>query len=281
MASNRGSKFLQWALPQMEYRWAGFRKPRRQVLRRIQSRMQELGLTGGYEEYKSYLKNNPVEWEYLDKLCDITISKFFRDRRVWDYLRDEILYSLLCDGSLRPDSGRTGPEQSLNIWSAGCCNGEEPYSIAIILNQLPEELTRTDNVAILATDRNSDVLERAKSGCYPAGALKELTDQERKEFFRPANDQSDRYLIRDDLKNQIEFEQRDIKNAQPDRLFDLIFCRNLVFTYFTRKKQLGFLEHLQPRLRTGGYLVTGANEKLPKISWLKKTDTTHPIWKRY
>lgn len=74
MMMENATTFLQWALPRMGYRWAGFRKPRRQILRRIRGRMYELGLSGGYEEYMRYLESNPGEWDILDRLCDVTAS---------------------------------------------------------------------------------------------------------------------------------------------------------------------------------------------------------------
>jgi hypothetical protein len=117
----------------------------------------------------TYLQQHPEEWKILDRLCDITISKFFRDREVWEFLRGQIL-SALCQK-------KSGP---VLIWSAGCCNGEEPYTIAMICEQLSKTNTPGNEFSILATDRNPEVLKRAKAGLYPAGALKELADEESK-----------------------------------------------------------------------------------------------------
>ena len=70
MSSDEGTKFLQWALPRLGYRWNGFRKPRGQVLKRVKSRIQELNLSGGYSEYKHFLQKNQDEWQVLDRLHD-------------------------------------------------------------------------------------------------------------------------------------------------------------------------------------------------------------------
>jgi hypothetical protein len=77
--------FLQWALPRLGRRWAGYRKVRRQVCRRVSRRMGELGL-GSFAEYRSHLEREPDEWPRLDALTNITISRFYRDRAVYDFL---------------------------------------------------------------------------------------------------------------------------------------------------------------------------------------------------
>ena len=163
MSSERQKEiaFLQWALPKLGYRWAGFRKPRKQVLKRIRERIQQLKLSTGYSGYRQYLQEHPDEWKQLDQLCDVTISKFFRDRKVWKFLREEILAD---------QSSKTVPDP-ISVWSAGCCNGEEAYSLAIIFDQLSRN-GRKQKGMILGSDRNSDVLKRARMGKYPAGAFK-------------------------------------------------------------------------------------------------------------
>ncbi|WP_340105571.1 CheR family methyltransferase [Rhodohalobacter sp. 8-1] len=269
MSSKKGASFLQWALPKMGYRWDGFRKPRNQVLSRIRDRIQDLGLAGGFDEYKRYLDNHPEEWDTLDQLCDVTISKFFRDRKVWDYLRDEALPGILND-------------EPASIWSVGCCNGEEAYSLAIICKQLAEKTDRnitSNDINILATDRNEQVLSRARKGCYPAGALKELTDDEISTYFRTLDDKhEDDYQIEERLKKFVDFEKRDIQDSLPDQTFDLILCRNLVFTYFTEERQAEFLDNLKPRMKKPSYLVIGSNESLPKPGWLDVVSETHRVF---
>lgn len=271
MSSKKGTSFLQWALPKMGYRWDGFRKPQNQVLSRIPARIEEIGLSGGFNEYREYLENHPEEWETLDKLCYVTISKFLRDRKVWEYIRDKILPDLLND-------------KPISIWSIGCGNGEEAYSLAIISEQLTINTGRQINPAeikILATDRNEQVLKRAREGCYPASALKEMTDEEIDSYFQELNDEyEDDYQVKKRLKKYIEFEKRDIQDFLPDRAFDLILCRNLVFTYFTEERQVQFLERLKFLLVNGGYFVIGSNELLPETEWLSTENGTHNIFRK-
>lgn len=269
MSTEKGTEFLQWALPELGYRWDGFRKPRGQVLKRIRDRIRELKLSGGFDEYKEYLQNHPEEWENLDELCDVTISKFFRDRNVWEFLRDDILPHI-CDR-------KNG--DALFIWSCGCCNGEEPYSLAIILDQLSGKISGEIDYTILATDRNSEVLKRAKAGRFPESALKELREEEIRNFFLALENDPEAYRIRKQLSENVQFEQRDIRDSLPPGEFDMVFCRNLVFTYFNRQMQEIFLQRLHERVCKDGFLITGSNESIPPVQWLNQVVTTYPVFK--
>jgi chemotaxis protein methyltransferase CheR len=82
--------FLQWALPRLRLRWPGFRRVRRQVCQRLGRRLRELGL-GELQAYQLYLGNHPAEWQVLDGLCRITISRFYRDRTIFVALEREVL----------------------------------------------------------------------------------------------------------------------------------------------------------------------------------------------
>jgi hypothetical protein len=115
-------EFLQWALPQLGLRWPGFRKVRGQVHKRIVRRLRELELTH-IAEYRRYLADHPAEWTVLDACLRISISRFYRDRDVFDHLRDSVL----------PDLARAAQQRGENrliVWSAGCASGEEPYTVA-------------------------------------------------------------------------------------------------------------------------------------------------------
>ena len=269
MASEKDQSvsFLQSTLPKLGYQWEGFRKPRGQILKRIRNRMQELGLSGGYPEYRTYLEEHPEEWATLDRLCDVTISKFFRDRKLWD----DMLYNLIRKWAPGP----------VSVWSAGCCNGEEAYSMAMINEQLSMNNGAGSEIFILGSDRNPEVLDRARERRYPVGALKELTIEEIQRFFHPVEDGGeDDYQIDERLAWCVEFEQRDIRESMPDQVFDLVLCRNLAFTYFNETEQLHFLERLRYHIKPGGYLIIGSNEVLPSgVEWPEPVSETHPVYK--
>jgi chemotaxis protein methyltransferase CheR len=120
-------EFLQWALPQLGLRWPGFRKVRGQVRKRINRRLGELGLTG-IADYRDYLQAHPDEWPRLDELCRISISRFYRDRRVFDHLRDDVLPTLAQVAVARH-------ENQVRCWSVGCASGEEIYTVVILWHE--------------------------------------------------------------------------------------------------------------------------------------------------
>jgi chemotaxis protein methyltransferase CheR len=119
--------FLQWALPRLGMRWAGFRKVRRQVCNRARRRASELGLPD-LAAYRAYLERHPDEWALLDQLTPITISRFYRDRGTFEFVAQEVLPALAAQASERSSD-------RLEVWSAGCASAEEPYTVAILWEQ--------------------------------------------------------------------------------------------------------------------------------------------------
>jgi chemotaxis protein methyltransferase CheR len=117
-------QFLQWALPKLQLRWAGFRRVRQQVCKRIGRRIAELGLADE-TAYRDYLQRHAAEWQTLATLCRVTISRFYRDPAVFQFLSDTIIPQL-CE-ALREQS-----ENTWRCWSAGCARGEEAYSLVLL-----------------------------------------------------------------------------------------------------------------------------------------------------
>ena len=268
MSSQHKTNFLKWALQRKGYRWAGFRKPQNQVLKRVQQRIHELGLSGGYTEYKDYLESNPEEWEVFDALCDVTISRFFRDREIWDYLKLDILPTLI----------NRATTEKIRVWSAGCCNGEEACSIAMLFDMVCSE-AGLESLDILATDRNEDVLKRAKAGKYPPGSLREMKRNEIEKYFQE-DFAGEEYRVIDRLKKLITFEKRDIRNSLPDGEFNMVFCRNLAFTYFSKKYQHNFLERVSSIISKDGFLVLGKRETLPNNHLFERIHQNFPVYKK-
>ena len=158
--------FLQWALPRLGQRWRGYRKVRARVRKKLNERLRELGLPE-IAAYRERLEAHPQEWAVLDALCRITISRFHRDRGVFDHLRRVVLPGLAQGASER------GAEV-IRCWSAGCASGEEPYTLRILWERgLPAERARVP-LRIVATDIDARLLERAREGRYPASSLEEL-----------------------------------------------------------------------------------------------------------
>jgi chemotaxis protein methyltransferase CheR len=245
--------FLQWALPRLQMRWPGFKKVRGQVCKRLARRLDELELTD-LKRYRMYLEDNPLEWHILDSLCRITISRFYRDKGIYDSLCSHILPKL-TENALRQGN------KNLSCWCIGSASGEEPYSVSLLWD-LSGVNDQGLDLNILATEVDQLMINRARNGCYPASSLREMPiDLITQAFFR----KKELFCIKKQYKERVQFMQQDIRNTLPDSTFNLILCRNLVFTYFSRELQKEIINKIILCLKPGGALIIGSHEKLPGI----------------
>lgn len=245
-------RFLQWALPRLQLRWAGFRRVRRQVCKRIARRLRAVELADT-EAYAAFLEAHPEEWCRLDALCRVTISRFYRNRAVFDHLRRVVLADLA-----RP--GPTGAIRKVRCWCAGCASGEESYTLAAMWECVLGRRFPQAELRIIATDADAGMLARARAGIFPAGSLRDLPVAWRARCFDRIGD---RYVVRPPLRRLIAFRRQDLRRARPAGPFDLVLCRNLAFTYFEDGLQREVLAQIVRRLRPGGVLVIGCHETLP------------------
>ncbi len=257
-------RFLQWALPQLGMRWPGFRKVRKQVCKRVDRHIQDLGLAD-VEAYQAYLEEHPDEWERLDPLCRITISRFCRDKEVVAVLAEEVLPSLARGARERGDS-------ALRIWSAGCGSGEEPYTLAVLWAMELQSRFPEVSIEIVATDADPNMMRRCRDACYEFGSLKDLPESWRVRAFAR---EDDAWCLKPEYKRNIEFLEQDIRRDLPVGHFDLVLCRNLVFTYFDDALQLEVLSRIVCAMHDDAALVIGVHEKLPEgakglLMWFDK-----------
>jgi chemotaxis protein methyltransferase CheR len=247
-----GIRFLQWSLPRLGLRWRGFRKVRRIVYRRIERRLAALGLAD-VAAYVAYLESHPGEWEVLDGTCRIPLSRFYRDRAVFEFLERVVLPAL---GAAVVERG----ERELRCWSAGCAAGEEPYTLAIIWRLRVAPRLSGLRARIVATDAEPEMIARAAGACYPAHALRDLPIELAERALRPS---SSGLRVSQEFRDDVEFLVQDIRVAAPEGRFHLILCRNLVFTYFDEALQRRTLARLVDKLEPGGALVAGVTETIP------------------
>lgn len=244
--------FLQWALPRLGLRWAGFRKVRRLVSKRLGKRLRELGLAD-LAHYRVVLERDAAERRAFDELCRIPISRFYRDRGVFSMLMEHVLPRLAEQAS-------ADGQHRIRAWSAGCASGEEPYTLRLIWELALKKRFPEIGLYVVATDVNPRMLRRAQAGCYEPSSLRDLPEEWLAPAFEP---KGGLHCLREAFRNNIEFVQQDIRSAMPDGAFDLILCRNSAFTYFEPAVQQAvaaqIVEHLQPR----GVLALGIHEKLP------------------
>lgn len=244
--------FLQWALPRLGRRWSGYRKVRRQVCRRARRRAAELGLDG-LAAYREHLEHHPDEWRRLDALAHITISRFYRDRGVFEALHTDVLPALA-------DRARRDGRDVVRAWSAGCASGEEPYTLAIIWQLAVAASTAGVRLEVLGTDVDPVMLRRARAATYPAGAVRELPADWRGAAF---DRREDELTVRPQFRRLVELAPRDVRADPPRGPFDLVLCRYLAFTYFDEVGQRDVLGRIMRVTLPGSALVIGTHETLP------------------
>jgi chemotaxis protein methyltransferase CheR len=255
--------FLQWALPRLGMRWAGFRKVRRQVCKRIVARMGELGLAG-FDAYRRHLDADD-EWAVLDSFCRVTISRFHRDRGIFELIWDRLLPDLAAAEADRIRlAGSPATEAVVRCWSAGAASGEEPYTLALLWRLHLQDRFPGVRLQVLATDADEKLLARARAACYPASSLREPPATWIEAAFEPMGDG---FRLRPSFRRGVSLLRQDIRDRMPRGPFHMVLCRNLVFTYFEAGLQARLLHDIVRRLLPGGFLVLGGHEDLPRGDW--------------
>ena len=201
--------------------------------------------TETYRKYVRYLQKNPAEFSLVIDNLVINYTSFFRDKDVYTYLEKTVLPSLFQSKSVR-------------IWSAGCATGEEPYSLAILVHELPGKKLSACQVTIFASDLDEDALAKAETGEYGRKQLNGMDDSLVAKYF---DVKGDLYRVKDFVKQLVRFEKRDLMKPSLRKGFDLILCRN-VMIFFSRESQRQIHMHFYSALREGGFLVIGKAEVL-------------------
>ena len=231
--------FLQRICPELGLNW---RKYRRKGARRgVLARMGELGLAT-FENYIDHIRLHSEEGDRLPDIMHITVTRFYRDGTCWEGLAN-ILPELIV------------PERKPRVLSAGCCGGEEPYTVAILWKELFEE--RFGPIEILAVDMDGASLERAKKAIYDNFSLRELPDEWREKWFTSSGK---RLRLSQEITRMVRFEQRHLFHDPLLEPFDLILCRYLFFTYFIGDLRFRAAHKLWEALNSGGALMIGEKE---------------------
>jgi chemotaxis protein methyltransferase CheR len=216
--------------------------------RRITARMRRTD-HDDYASYKRLLEREEEEQEKLLDSLSINVTGFFRNPEAWEKLR-LVLREL------------TDRHRTVNIWSAPCADGREPYSVAMLALDDPEVSTR--NLSILGTDINPDILEAARNGVYETSQTTDIEEE-----LEPLDDYSayidrdeDRFEVRDRVKNLVTFEQHDLIRGDSKDGFDLVLCRNLLI-YIDSSFKTPIFRTIRGSLAENGHLMIGMTETLP------------------
>jgi chemotaxis methyl-accepting protein methylase len=239
-------QFLTEICPALGLQWRRFE--RRGIRRRVERRIIELGLSS-FEAYSLRIQKDPEEQKHLAQILTVTISRFFRDGKVFEKIETSVMPAIL-----RKD------RRALRVWSIGCASGEEPYSLALLWQEKAEENHPGMQLSILATDIDEGLLQRAHEGRYKRSSVEEIPGDILARFFKY---ESGFYVLDEHIRERVEFKKHDVINEQPFPEMDLVLCRNLAFTYFSKQRQMDVLKKIASSLNEECFLVIGENESLP------------------
>ena len=239
--------------------------------RRLEGRMRLKGLAT-YAEYAHFLDKNPSEFNDLVDALTINVSEFFRDVTVWDALRKQILTPMIRE---KLANGR----REFRAWTAGCADGEETYTIALLVLEVLAYLSNSFKIEILGTDVDLPSLNRARMGEYVTARLRLVNGEILRRYFTPS--EKDRFRVIDAVKKFVTFKPHDLFTPPPASGFDLITCRNVII-YFSKEQQQQLYRNFYDALRAGGYLILGKVESIvgESTSLFTCTDLAERIYKK-
>ena len=241
-----------------EERGFDFRQYKTSMLkRRMERRLTATG-SEAYLDYARFLDSHHEEYNKLFDDLTINVSRFFRNP-----LTFELIYKVVLPDMI--EYKQKSMDNMMRIWSAGCANGEEPYSIAILLLELLGEKWKNYNITIFATDIDTDALDNAKTGIYSEESVAEVKKGLLDKYFHFDGN----YRIKEYVKEMVDFSYHDLTSEKfiaPTKSvfvnFDLILCRN-VLIYFSRTLQDKVFSNFKKDLNKKGYLILGEAGTLP------------------
>jgi len=262
MEKQKLNRILNVLFEQRGFDFSGYR--RSMLERRVQKRIYSTK-SKNLDDYLEYLLHHPDELDNLIDVFTINVSRFFRNSLSFEYINKIIIPELFQSKVKENDN-------SLRIWSAGCSFGEEPYSMAIIVNEFLSKEDISIRPNIFATDIDRKALKCASVGNYRADSIENVKYCIFNKYFTKEGDQ---FHISTEIRNMVQFSFYDLldKNhlVPPESIFggfDIILCRN-VLIYFDLDYQKIIFNKLYRSLNPNGYLVLGEAE-VPVEDFKKK-----------
>ena len=212
----------------------------------MQRRISNLVKRNDFPSFTAYFdhvcKDKDTFAEFIEYLT-INVSEFFRNSDRFDQLERDIIPNLMTRSS------------KLNIWSAGCSIGAEPYSLSMIM----KDKTPATRHRILASDLDIEILNKARAGIYTDAEIKAMTLDRRNRYMTQLPD--GRYSVNPEIRSCIEFKRHNLLKDPFESNFDLILCRNVVI-YFTEEAKDQLYANFFKALKPGGILFVGATEAI-------------------
>ncbi|NVM22716.1 MAG: hypothetical protein HWN68_13165 [Desulfobacterales bacterium] len=233
--------------------WDGYRKVRKGVKKRIRRHMHQMGCKT-MQEYLAALDQDKEAGSHCELLMTVSVSRFFRDRGLWEILESEILPAIILKN-----------KEAVKCWLAGCACGQEVYSLKIVWDRLGGRNKRLPALEIWATDMNPDYLDKARTGVYHRSSLREAPQALRDIYFE-SHAKGQFFAVRDTVKKGIFWQVHNLLSDPPATDFQLVFLRNSLLTYYQDELKAPAFEKVVESLDQDGFLIIGAGEKLPSGS---------------
>ncbi len=227
------------------------------VVSRLSRRLREIDINS-FSEYLDYLERNPKELEEIMNRITTGVTRFFREKHHFQYLKQEYLPYL--EGRVK----EKGIKPCIRAWSAGCSTGEEPYTLAMVLDNFFGSKNNW-RLKMLASDINTEVLNKARQGIYSRQEIEGIPYSLLTRYFQLGTGQNEGKLkVKDGLRRMITFRKINLSRPNKYPLADplhIIFCRN-VFIYFNRETQNMILNAFHRHLIPNGLLFLGHSESI-------------------
>ncbi|MBF0153884.1 MAG: chemotaxis protein CheR [Magnetococcales bacterium] len=247
------------------YQQAGILMPaskKTMLTARIQKRLRTLHMHS-FSEYVELVLDPQQKGEELVNFIDaVTTNKtdFFREPNHFEYLKGTVLPELVRTAG-------AGTQRRLMVWSAACSTGEEPYTLAMVIREFGETVTKNFNANILATDLSTKVLKKASLGVYEMEKVAPVSMHLKKKYMlKNKNPHKPMVKMGQELRSMIRFQQLNFMDADyglKERI-DVIFCRNAII-YFDRPTTQAIVNKFCRHLLPGGYLFVGHSETLNNL----------------
>lgn len=227
---------------------------------RFSKRLAELGL-GSFSDYIKFLKFDPRKSQELNTLFELVTTNetsFFRDMKQLDAFQNNVLKEKI-------DEQRAAGKLELNIWSAGCSSGEEPYTLSMMLHEvLRMELPRW-RINITAVDLSPAMIARAQKGVYGEYAFKTTPEAMKSRYFTK---EGEAWKLKPPVMRLVKFQQMNLNDPMALKRVPrshIVFCRNVII-YFDPEMKRRVVSSFYDNLLPGGYMMLGHSETLHKVS---------------
>lgn len=219
---------------------------------RLSNLIEKKGMSTFGQYLESIKRNNKDEITMLINKLTTNYTYFYREENHFKFLREVIL----------PFEEKNNKLKVLNIWSAGCSSGEEPYTLSMVVDDYFKYTGSQWKIQIIASDISENVLSKAREGIYAEEAIKNLPESYKKRYFQKTSD--GKYQVVPEIRKNVTFKVFNLMDPIASKnKYDVIFCRN-VMIYFDAETKINIVNKFYEATKAGGYLMIGHAETIQR-----------------